>query len=401
MRTSILKMTEVAVGYNRTPVVEGINLEICRGEMVALLGPNGAGKSTIIKTASALLKPVKGQIAIKGELLGQISARSLSKRLAVVLTERLDAGFLTAYEVTAMGRYPHTGFLGKLSAMDKETVWRCLRTVNAEMLAHRLFNEMSDGEKQKVLLARALAQEPELIILDEPTTHLDIRHKMEIMGILKDLSREKGIAVLFSLHEIDMALKNCDTAVLVKSGRVLYTGVPEALCGSNHIAELFDIGLGGYDAVSGTLEMPNSHVPTAFVVGGGGRGAGLFRALTRNSIGFSTGVLHENDMDYHVAKTIGVPMVTEKPFSMISEEAMQAASVLMKESRIVIDTGFPVSLTNQGNCQLIREALQQGCPVCVMRTEEESRRLYGSLAEAAQLCDTVMDITERCGRSAL
>lgn len=401
MNTKIFSTTDLAVGYDRKTVIGGINLEIGRGHMVALLGPNGAGKSTLLKTAASLLKPVQGSVCLNGQPINKVSAQLLSKTLAVVLTERLDAGFLTAYQVAAMGRYPHTGFLGKLTAVDREKVWACLHTVNAKALAHRPFNELSDGEKQKILLARALAQEPELIILDEPTTHLDIRHKMEIMGILKRLSRKEGIAVLFSLHEIDLALKNCDTAVLVKNGEVVYTGAPEALCGSDCIADLFDIGLSGYDAVLGTLEMTNVHASTVFVVGGGGKAAGLFRTLTRHNIGFSTGVLHENDMDYHVAKAIGVKMVSEKAFSMISDTSLRQASGLMKESTVIVDTGFPVSVTNSSNQQLILEALREGRPVCVMRSEEENQKLYGELGSSAKLCGSALDVAEICGGMAV
>lgn len=401
MNTKIMQTMDLTVGYDRKTVIAGIDLEIGRGQMVALLGPNGAGKSTLLKTASSLLKPVRGSVHLKGQLLSKISSQLLSKTLAVVLTERLDGGFLTAYEVAAMGRYPHTGFLGKLTAVDRKKVWACLSTVNAEPLAHRLFNELSDGEKQKILLARALAQEPELIILDEPTTHLDIRHKMEIMAILKRLSREEGIAVLFSLHEIDLALKNCDTAVLVKNGQVVFSGAPEALCDSDCIAELFDIGLSGYDAVSGTLEMTNTHSSTVFVVGGGGKAAGLFRTLTRHNIGFSTGVLHENDIDYHVAKAIGVKTVSEKAFSMISDKALRQASDLMKESEVIVDTGFPVSVTNHSNHSLILEALKAGRPVCVLRSAEESKRLYGELGASAMVCGSALDVAEICGEKAI
>lgn len=397
MSGTLLKTINLSVGYQKKPVVEHIDLNIYPGQMVALLGANGAGKSTLLKTVANLLKPIQGEIYIKGKPLGSISAQSLSKILAVVLTERLNVGFLTAFEVVAMGRYPHTGFLGKLSDNDKEKVWKCLKTVNAESLSGRYLNELSDGEKQKVLLARALAQEPELIILDEPTSHLDIRHKMEIMNILKQLSREQGIAVLFSLHETDLALKNCDIAVLIKKDRVVYNGAPEAMETKNVIADLYGIEQKGYDASFGMIEMTNENQPTVFVVGGGAKATGVFRMLTRHNIGFSTGVLHENDTDFLIAKTIGVHTISEKPFSEIGEDAFKMAEKHMEKCAYVIDTGFPVEALNRKNHQLILNALEVGTPVCILRTKEESHALYGHVSESALICEHLMEIAEICG----
>ena len=178
---NILETCDLTVGYEKKKVVENINLAAEKGQLVCLLGPNGSGKSTILKSLSSLLAPLSGSIHLQGRELKDISRRELSKILAVVLTERLSVGFLTAFEVAAMGRHPHTGFLGGLQKNDREIVQSCLQMVNAENISQRCFNELSDGERQKVMIARAIAQQPELIILDEPTTHLDVRHKLEVL----------------------------------------------------------------------------------------------------------------------------------------------------------------------------------------------------------------------------
>jgi len=391
-----LKTEELAVGYDNKAVVEKINFEVLRGQIIAFLGPNGAGKSTILKTLSSLLVPVRGAVCIQNQDILGIKRNVLSKILAVVLTERLNTGFSSAFDVTAMGRYPHTGFLGGLTESDKKMVWQCLRLVNAEAIAHRPFNELSDGEKQKIMLARALAQEPEMIILDEPTTHLDVKHKLEVMSILKKLSREKGITVIFSLHEIDLALKSCDMAVLVKNGKIVDFGSPEAIGSNEVISALFDIDGVGFSASMGTIELSNRSEPSAFVVGGGGTAAGVYRLLTKNNVGFHTGIIHKNDLDCHVAETIGVITVTEKPFQKISSNAFNQAKSLLSETSLVVDTGFPVAEINSANQRLVLESLQEGKCVCTLRGEKENSLIYGEWAKKMVCCQTMEEILIHC-----
>lgn len=393
---NILETRELAVGYDNKAVVEGINFEILKGQIIAILGPNGAGKSTILKSLSSLLAPIKGAIHIQDRDLFSIKRKSLSKILAVVLTERLNAGFLSAFDIAAMGRYPHTGFLGNLTEADKELVWQCLREVHAQNLACRPFNELSDGEKQKIMLARALAQEPEMIILDEPTTHLDIKHKLEVMSILKKLSREKGITVIFSLHEIDLALKSCDTAILVKGGKIVDFGFPEKVGSNESISALFDMDGAGFSSFMGTIEISNQGVPVAFVVGGGGTSTEVYRLFTRNNVGFYTGILHENDVDYHIAKTIGVDVVVEKPFKSIGTKAIERATYFLNKTSLVVDTGFPIDEINKANQMLVAEALLRGKCVCTLREEKENKRIYGELSEKLTYCDSIRDLLKHC-----
>ena len=394
---SAVTTRDLAVGYDKKTVVEGIRLEVIKGHVVCLLGPNGSGKSTILKTLSALLSPVKGAIYLHGEKLPEIKRRALAKMLAVVLTERFNAGYLSAFDVAAMGRYPHTGFLGGLKEKDREEVWSCLRMVHAEDIAMRIYNELSDGEKQKILLARALAQEPELIILDEPTTHLDVRHKLEVMAILKKLSREKGITVILSLHEIDLALKSCDIAVLVKDGKIVGAGAPEEVGNNSAVCGLYDMGGAGYNAFIGAVELLNTGRPEVFVAGGGGSAAGLYRLLTKNGVGFDTGILHENDIDCHIVETMGIRPVKEKAFEPIGGNAANKARALVEKASLVVDAGFPATDLNRANIKLVTEAVEGGKKVCTLRSETESRRLYGEWGRRIISCATLQEVLEYCG----
>lgn len=213
-----LNTKDLSVGYENKIIVKDININIVKGETLCLLGPNGAGKTTILRTISKLLKPIKGMVYIEEENIKDISNKELSKKMSVVLTNKFNGGLMTVFNVVAMGRYPYTGFFGYLGKKDMEKISEALKIVHAEDIKEAYFDELSDGQKQKVLVARALVQEPDIIVLDEPTTHLDIKHRLELIEILRNLTKQRGITVILSLHEIDMALKSCDKVALVNKG---------------------------------------------------------------------------------------------------------------------------------------------------------------------------------------
>ncbi len=238
---SILKANNLTVGYEKKEVVKGINFELNQGDVLCLLGANGAGKSTILRTLAGLLKPLSGTVLLKNKELHKMPESQVARQLAVVLTERISLGLLTVFEVVAMGRYTHTGFFGKLKKQDIKIVMDALETINATHLADRYIHQLSDGEKQKVFLARALVQEPEIIIMDEPTSFLDIRHKVEFVSILKKLSKENNITIVVSLHEIALAARCSDYLILVKEGGILDYGRPQEILSTEKIKELYEI----------------------------------------------------------------------------------------------------------------------------------------------------------------
>ena len=198
-------LDQLTVGYNGKPLIDQIQVGIHKGEIVTLIGPNGSGKSTILKSITRQLKILGGKVLYEENDLHKLSYKELSTRMAVVLTERMRPELMTCHDIVATGRYPYTGRLGILSREDENKVDEAMRIVHAEELGSRDFNAISDGQRQRVLLARAICQEPEIIVLDEPTSFLDIRHKLELLSILRSMAKEKGITVIMSLHEIDLA----------------------------------------------------------------------------------------------------------------------------------------------------------------------------------------------------
>jgi len=235
-----LSLRELAVGYHGKVLIGEISLDVSEGEILTLIGPNGAGKSTVLKTITRHLEPVGGRIFLRGRDMREISGRDAAKQMAAVLTDRMRPEYMTCYDIVAAGRYPHTGRLGILTEEDERIVENALAAVKIRDIGNRFFNAISDGQRQRVLLARAICQQPELIVLDEPTSYLDITHKLELLEILRNMARESRITVILSLHEIDLAMRISDRLLGIKDGQIAWQGIPEELAEGDRIAELYD-----------------------------------------------------------------------------------------------------------------------------------------------------------------
>lgn len=361
MNAYYFHLDHLTVGYDKKPLIKDICIGIEKGEIVTLIGPNGSGKSTILKSITRQLKLVGGNVKFAGKNLHEISFRELSTKMAVVLTERMKPELMTCHDIVATGRYPYTGRLGMLTRTDEEKVEEAMRAVHAEELGGRDFNAISDGQRQRVLLARAICQEPEVIILDEPTSFLDIRHKLELLAILRRMAKEKGITVIMSLHEIDLAQKISDKIICVKGDSISHFGAPETIFREDIIRDLYDIDNGSFDPCFGSIELPRPEgTPRVFVLSGCGTGIPVFRRLQKENVPFAAGILYTNDIDYQLARTLAMETVTEKPFREISDEAFDRACALMKSCERVIDTGVPIGMCNRRMEELRTEAKRLG-----------------------------------------
>ena len=249
-----LKTTGLSVGYDGKALIRDVALSVQRGKIVTLIGPNGSGKSTILKTIAGQLPRIGGAAYLDGEELRACSRNAIARRMAILMTARMDPELMTCRDVVSSGRYPYTGKLGILTAEDRKIVDESLRRTDAEAFADRPFQAVSDGQRQRILLARALCQQPELIVLDEPTSFLDIRYKLELLTILKRMVRENDLAVLLSLHELDLARRISDTVICVAGDRIDRIGTPEEIFTSDYIAQLYHLERGKYDECFSTLE---------------------------------------------------------------------------------------------------------------------------------------------------
>jgi iron complex transport system ATP-binding protein len=276
--TPALKTHDLAVGYGRQSVLSHINLAVAPGELVCLLGVNGIGKSTLMRTLAWMQPALGGSVEIDGRDISRMNQGELARKVAVVLTERVAIGAMPAYGLVALGRYPHTGWAGQLSDADRDIVAEAIAAVGAQHLAQRDINELSDGERQRILIARALAQRPAVLLLDEPSAFLDVSARVEIMAMLRRLAREQQVAVVLSSHDLELSLRTADTLWLVDRAGAMHVGAPEDLLADGSVAGVFS----GPEVVFSTLErsfkIRGHGAVQAFVTGPGER-ADLARSV--------------------------------------------------------------------------------------------------------------------------
>lgn len=225
MKKLILHTNNLTLGYSQKAkesiVAENVIVSLKKGKLIGLVGENGIGKSTLIRTISGIQKPLSGNVLLNNKRLEEYSALSLAQEISLVLTEKLPSSNLTVYELIALGRQPYTNWIGKLSETDKSKIKEAIEITQIQHLVDKKHSEISDGQLQKVLIARALAQDTPLIILDEPTTHLDLVHKVSLFKLLKKLTQESNKCILFSTHDIDLAIQLSDEIIVMLDGKVI------------------------------------------------------------------------------------------------------------------------------------------------------------------------------------
>lgn len=238
MKNRILHTANLSVGYQSRTVLNSLNLNLEKGQLTCLLGPNGSGKSTLIRTLAGIQKPLLGMVSLLGTNLREVNPKNLAKQLSLVLTDRIAPGNLTVYGLVSLGRFPYTTWMGNLSIEDKNVIRWALDITGTMQFANRHIGELSDGERQKVMIARALAQQTDLIILDEPTAHLDSPNRIEIFHLLRELVSSGEKAILISTHDIDTAIANADKLWLV-ANESIKQGAPEDMILNGELEKAF------------------------------------------------------------------------------------------------------------------------------------------------------------------
>lgn len=321
-----IKTSNLSVGYDHKVLLSNVELEVRPGQIVTLIGPNGAGKSTILKSLTRQLETLGGYIYLNGKDMNKMSGNEIAKSIAMVMTERIRPELLSCRDVIASGRYPYTGVFGILSKEDERKVEEAMMLLNVQELSERSFFAISDGQRQRVMLARAICQETGTLVLDEPTSFLDMRHKIDILQSIKRMAKEKNLAVIMSLHELDLAYKLSDLVVCVDSDGAVLSGTPEEILLPEVMKSLYKVEEEIFDPLTGILSMPKSKGnPKVFVIGGGGSALSTFYRLQRAQIPFATGIINENDVEYNIAKSIANEVITEAAFCPISEKTLERA----------------------------------------------------------------------------
>ena len=382
---------DLKVGYQQRIVVDGINIDLSRGEILCLLGPNGCGKSTILKTIIDHIKRLDGSITVLGKDLNVLSNKDRAKEMSIVLTEKISPEMMTAEEVVATGRYPYTNHFGKLTDEDWKIINESIEIVDGQSLRHKEFKALSDGEKQRVMIARAICQESDIMVLDEPTSFLDIRFKIDLLNILGKLSLDKNKTIIMSLHEIDLVPKIADKVLLIKNGKIYKYGTPEDVITDEAVNEVYDLNSGSFNTIIGNIELPRViESPKVFVVGGGGKATKIYRALNKKGIGFYSGILFKNDIDYNASKTLAYKTIVEDCFVDIKPKKIDEAKEYIKDCHAVIDSGVSLVGINKGNYDLLRFASQEGVKILSLRDENAGFKLvkYHSISS---MIDNIVD----------
>lgn len=389
-------LNDLTVGYKNKPVLSGLNIGIGKGKFVALLGPNGSGKTTLLRTITRHLKKLSGDIQINGKPLGTYKAKELAKIMSVVMTDKVSTPLLSVFEFVGLGRYPHTGIMGALTSKDEEVVIQSLTATAAVHLAGREMSTLSDGERQKILIARALAQEPQLILLDEPTAHLDLKHRVEVLSILRDLCATQSVTVISSLHDVDIAAKIADLVILVKNGKMIQFGAPELILEVDTVTDLYDFKDAGFSPKLGGIEM--RYVPrngSAFVVGGMGSAANILRSLSKHGYTIHTGLLLENDLDYFVAESLGLNKLTRAPDESLQGSLQTELDSQLSKVDFIVDSGFSINALTRDNLNIINQGLDRGKTVFSLRSDRESYDSRNNTENNVVFCQNIVDLLEK------
>lgn len=239
--TEILKTRDLSIGYDKKILATDVNVTLDKGDFIAIIGPNGAGKSTLFKTMSGTLNPIHGNITLFGKDIKSYTPKERASLLSIVLTSRPDDMFMRVYDVVAAGRFPYTNMFGKLQKKDIDIIEESLEIIGIKTLKNRYFNTLSDGEKQKVMIAKAITQDTPLILLDEPTSFLDYPSKIELFGIMKMLTEEKGKTILFSSHDLELLLRYTKKLWILSPDKPFVAGDTESLLNDGIIKKYFNL----------------------------------------------------------------------------------------------------------------------------------------------------------------
>lgn len=366
-----LRLDGLCVGYDGETLIRDICASLRSGQILTLIGPNGAGKSTILKTLTRQLDKLGGAVLLDGRDMAGMRGSAVARQMAMVSTERVRPEMMTCYDVVASGRYPYTGRFGTLTEADRAVVRQSLDQVDGGVLADKPFGRVSDGQRQRVMLARALCQEPKVLVLDEPTSFLDVRYKLELSGVLLRLAREKGMTIVMSLHEIDLAARLSDLVMCVGGGAAPRLGTPKEVFTAEGVAALYGIRQGGYDPQLGGIEMPRPEGrPRCFVLGGGGRATPVYRRMQRQGIPFAAGILFDNDVDCPSAQRLATAVFKTPAFMPAEDKVIAAAEEALLQCERLIDPGTPMHGLNACCGHLLDVARARGMTIEREGTDE-------------------------------
>lgn len=378
-----MNINGVECRYGSTKILENVNLSTKEGDFVGILGPNGSGKSTLLKSISRTLKPYKGTILLNEKDIYTMKGVDLAKQMGVVPQDNAISFTFTALEVVLMGRSPHMTRFQMESANDMAIARKAMELTNTWHMAQRPINELSGGERQRVIIARALAQEPKVLLLDEPLTYLDIINQLEIMDLVKSLCVSEGLTVMAVVHDLNLAARYCNYALLLKNGKVFAAGSLEDVMTSANIKSVFQVeAIVKKNPVTNSLNViPLSPSKAAtpkncriHIISGAGTGTTLMKVLQEEGYTITAGVLNVLDTDYETAQFLKITVVNEPPFSPMTKSICKANLDMISQAGMVVVTSMPYGSGNLPNLELAIEAIRRGIQTYVIDEEPVEKR---------------------------
>jgi len=407
---SIISVKNLNFSYNHNQVLHDLSFDIGRGDFISILGPNGAGKSTLANLVSKVLENYRGSIEIDGKDIRKFNSRDVAKLVAVV-PQYTNPGFnFTVSEMIMMGRHSYISRFGMEKEEDYSAVDRAMEKTETLSFANRKYSELSGGEKQRVIIAQALAQDSAILLLDEPTSHLDINFQIEFMNLFLNLNRKEGKTIIGIFHDINLAIQNSRKMMLIKDGRIFDFGIPESIISRESIKRVFgsDVFVGKNPVTQKLYVSPNftpaiygdtSYIKSdkylkVHVIGGGGAASPVINLLHSSGYNVSCGVINTLDTDVDTAQMLGVPYVTEAPFSPISLDSRNKNLEFIKSSDVVILPGVEFGHGNFSNILSVKEAVRLGKKVIVIdekhikerdHTCGKASKLYGKIIKSGAI----------------
>ena len=385
----LLRIEGIDFKYESTQILDRVTFEAKSGEFLGVMGPNGSGKTTLLKCLTRVLKPHRGTVLIDRQDITLLSRKEIAQTMGVVpQSSEINFAF-TVFDIVLMGRTPHiTGF--KLeSEKDYEITRKALELTHTSHLSERTFDQLSGGEKQRVIIARALAQEPRILLLDEPTIHLDIGCQVEVLNLVRTLCKQREMVLIAVLHDLNQASQFCDRLILLNDGKIVSVGTPEIILTSENIRKTYNVDvLLSRNPVTNALYVTPFTLPQnpregiIHIVCGGGSGSQLMNILSQ-TFTVTAGVLNVLDSDFGTARSLNITVAGEIPFSQITEESSKINAGLAEKADIVVLTDFPVGFGNLKNVEVVETALKKNISVIVIDSTpvEEKDFTDGELKE--------------------
>jgi len=383
---------EISSGYGGGDIIRGISFSPGDGEFVGIIGPNGSGKSTLLKSIAGILNLSKGIVKIEDLDVSKISPKEIAKTLGVVPQETAISFDYSVFDIVMMGRHAYIGRFSHESVTDVEIVNQAIDKCNLRHLAERSVNEISGGERQRVIIARALAQQPKVLLLDEATSHLDINHQMEILNLIKDLS---GVTKIGVFHDLNLAAQYCDRLILLNGGEVCSSGLPNEVITQKNLSEFY--GINAVVSVNPVTKKPRivSLIESGgktgqklkiHIISGGGSGCEIMYALYECGHELTAGILSIDDSDYSAAKSVGIEVLSVMPFSSPDGAMLAKLSEVISQSDAVVIAGMCVGDGNIVNIEVLSK--NHDIPVYVIGD-------FSDFTSDGKLTDSLLKIKKR------